>query len=514
MAFPSSPDNGQQVTVNDILYTYNSTKTAWIRTTAASETLSANNFIANTATIAGNVVAGHMLPAANVTYDLGSPTQRWRTGYFAANTLDIGGATISIDPTNGFTFTAPGFTAVSLSDVVQDETDPIYTGSSWYSTTNNSENWDTAYSWGNHATVGYLTSVSWNDVTSKPTFANVATSGSYNDLSDKPSIPTVPSNVSAFTNDAGYLTSYTETDTLNSVTARGNITLNSITVADLRTTGNLQIDGNFTVSGTTTTLSATNLSVSDNMIYMNQAIATTISDVVGDGTDVVYTTNETHNYLVGYSVSINGIDPSAYNLSNQTITEITGNTFTISNSATGTYVSGGTARGRSNSNPDLGIAFGYYDVSYQHGGLFRDATDTYFKVFKGYTPEPDDSAFIDTAHPTFALADIQAANFRGNLIGNVTGDLNGNASTATKLTVSRNIAFTGDATASGTFDGSADYSQAITLANTGVIAGSYTNADITVDAKGRIISASNGSGGGGGTTSASGFEQTFLLMGA
>lgn len=47
----------------------------------------------------------------------------------------------------------------------------------------------------------------WNDITGKPTFATVATSGSYNDLSDKPTIPVVPTNVSAFTNDAGYLTS-------------------------------------------------------------------------------------------------------------------------------------------------------------------------------------------------------------------------------------------------------------------------------------------------------------------
>ena len=36
--------------------------------------------------------------------------------------------------------------------------------------------------------------------------ATVATSGSYNDLTNKPTIPTVPTNVSAFTNDAGYLT--------------------------------------------------------------------------------------------------------------------------------------------------------------------------------------------------------------------------------------------------------------------------------------------------------------------
>ena len=37
--------------------------------------------------------------------------------------------------------------------------------------------------------------------------ATVATTGSYNDLSDKPTIPTVPTNVSEFTNDAGYITS-------------------------------------------------------------------------------------------------------------------------------------------------------------------------------------------------------------------------------------------------------------------------------------------------------------------
>ena len=54
--------------------------------------------------------------------------------------------------------------------------------------------------------------------------ATVATSGSYNDLSDKPTIPTVPTNVSAFTNDAGYLTQhqslsdyYTKTETDNAI---------------------------------------------------------------------------------------------------------------------------------------------------------------------------------------------------------------------------------------------------------------------------------------------------------
>jgi len=31
MAFPASPSNGDQTTVNGVLYEYNSTKTAWVR---------------------------------------------------------------------------------------------------------------------------------------------------------------------------------------------------------------------------------------------------------------------------------------------------------------------------------------------------------------------------------------------------------------------------------------------------------------------------------------------------
>ena len=50
---------------------------------------------------------------------------------------------------------------------------------------------------------GYLTSVTWGDITGKPTLATVATSGSYNDLIDKPTIPTTTGEL---TNDSGFIT--------------------------------------------------------------------------------------------------------------------------------------------------------------------------------------------------------------------------------------------------------------------------------------------------------------------
>lgn len=59
------------------------------------------------------------------------------------------------------------------------------------------------------------------------------------------------------------------------------------------------------------------------------------------------------------------------------------------------------------------------------------------------------------------------------------------ATSAGKLSTARKIALSGDATGSATFDGSADKTISLSLANTGVTAGTYSV--IEVDAKGRAL---------------------------
>ena len=71
--------------------------------------------------------------------------------------------------------------------------------------------------------------------------ATVATSGDYNDLLNKPTIPVVPTNVSAFTNDAGYITSSALS---NYVTLNGTQTI----------TGSKTFSGITTFSGSTNTV--------------------------------------------------------------------------------------------------------------------------------------------------------------------------------------------------------------------------------------------------------------------
>ena len=140
------------------------------------------------------------------------------------------------------------------------------------------------------------------------------------------------------------------------------------------------------------------------------------------------------------------------------------------------------------SNPDLGFAGNYNDGTYAHAGLFRDATDARWKFYDSYTPEPDASAYIDTAHASFALANVQASTFYGAL--------SGNATTASALQTARTIALSGDVVGSVSFDGSGNISIATTIQADSVALGTDTTgnyvATIADSGAGNIVVANSG----------------------
>ena len=116
-------------------------------------------------------ISDDFIPTADNEYDLGSPTNQWRSLYVSANTIFIGGTPISVD--------AGGNLLVDGSSVL-------------------------------------IGTVDWENIVD------------------------TPNTVSYFTNDAGYLTS--ETDTLDDVVGRNANTSISITVGGLTSTGILKVD--------------------------------------------------------------------------------------------------------------------------------------------------------------------------------------------------------------------------------------------------------------------------------
>jgi len=110
---------------------------------------------------------------------------------------------------------------------LESETDPIYTGSSWYTTTNNATNWDAAYGWGDHASEGYLTSYENNYISNvKLVDTNLVFVGEGNAYNESVDLSALP-----FQAQGNYLTA--ESDTLDTVVTRGNSTTGTITAGGL-----------------------------------------------------------------------------------------------------------------------------------------------------------------------------------------------------------------------------------------------------------------------------------------
>ena len=121
-------------------------------------------------------------------------------------------------------------------------------GTKWTQDNTKISNWDTAYSWGDHSLAGYLTSFTeTNDLSAAVTWANVPDAnitqssvtqhqaalsitesqisdlGSYITASSTNTLTNKSGNISQWTNDSGYLTSFTETNDLSAAVTWANV---------------------------------------------------------------------------------------------------------------------------------------------------------------------------------------------------------------------------------------------------------------------------------------------------
>ena len=181
-------------------------------------------------------------------------------------------------------------------------------------------------------------------------------------------------------------------------------TTSTVSFAGLTVTGNLTVNGAYVV------VSGNSVVYTDNMLFLNQGVLATITNITSNGTHVTFTAN--NNYQVGWDARVTGVDPTSYNGLYLGITAANSTTFTVANTNIATYVSGGQARGQTEANPDLGIAAAYNDGTYRHAGFFRDHSSGFWKVFDGYLPEPDASVYIDQTNASFTIAPFQASQIR------------------------------------------------------------------------------------------------------
>jgi hypothetical protein len=178
-------------------------------------------------------------------------------------------------------------------------------------------------------------------------------------------------------------------------------------------------------------------------------------------------TDDGSTVTIGGNLTVNGTTTTI----NSTIVSIADNMMQ--------YASGNVAN-----SVDIGFFGNYVNSGTKYATFFYDASAS-----------SSSEASFTLGHATTAPGNTVTDFTLGRLVANLTGELTGNASTATKLATARTISITGDATWTVTFDGSANVTSGLTLANSGVTAGTYGSASsvaqVTFDAKGRATSASS-----------------------
>jgi hypothetical protein len=492
-------------------------------------------------------ISKSLIPATDVAYDLGSPDRRWRDLYISDNTIYLGSSTtlsgnrIAIEPDANPTSLAemptllasrlvakpfsynPGGGSVTVRPSIefQDTAGNSYPIS--FNTATNEFSLDALGNYGTGSLVAKKLTLSNSGATALSLTGTLSHDGNYTNTTttnsfrfdgnvtlglDSTQTLTIKSTATfqnglaitgttafngavtlgdgndAITVNAGAANPFTVTSNSLTVTAAGNVTV----------PGNLVVSGNLTVSGGVTEITSNQVNIGDNILVLNADLPGAqdptedagLQIARGTGAAAKWFWNETSDFWTPVGGNIGNVGTVT---ATSVVGDLTGNASTATKLATARTINGTSFDGSSNISITARTPNTLTRGAYLTGSDFDGSAATTWAV---------DAATTNLA--STVVARDASGNFAA---GTVTASLTGNASTATKLATSRTLAVSGDATGSAGFDGSANATIALTLADSGVVANTYRS--VTVDAKGRVTAGTNPALTSGEVTTALGY---------
>jgi hypothetical protein len=293
--------------------------------------------------------SGHLMPTANITYDLGNSSMRWRDLWLSGTTINLGGAVIQTDTDTGAVAIIPKPT--------NDTPNPMAVILS--------------------AMGGVTAAQSVNGVLGAPAIAAAARSNN---------AMAVPIDIATSSPSNGQMLVWSTSS---------NTFIPHSTVAALTVSGNLVVSGNVFFNGATTNVNSTNLVVEDKNIIIGDVA--TPSDVTADGGGITlkgatdktitwidstdaWTSSEDFNLVSGKSYEING---TVVINSTSLGTGITGSSLTSVGTLTTLAAGNTTITGFANilSNSTVGIQVSRSDASTQYINM-RSFSSGHYLIFQ------------------------------------------------------------------------------------------------------------------------------------
>lgn len=155
-----------------------------------------------------NSVTSHIIPSEDEVYDLGSPTNKWKSLYISSSTIYFNTTPLTIQNdvitigtgSEQINFATEDFVIQQISNIV--ESDTVFSSSTAASiTATDVTNWNTAYSWGDHSAAGYQIFDQDLNTTDNPQFNRIGlTTGELNVVSGTNfSVTVTPDGIETYT---------------------------------------------------------------------------------------------------------------------------------------------------------------------------------------------------------------------------------------------------------------------------------------------------------------------------